>query len=262
MLYSFDIFDTCLTRRYATPRDLFFDLADDFLRLNAPYGYDQQSIRLFAHLRRLAERQARFLHQDEREDITLHHIYRQLAELLPWHFDLDNAMRLEMALEKSSLQAVLPIKRHIAQLRQQGHRIVFISDMYLPCVFIRQCLLEHGIAREDEAIYVSGEWGLTKASGNLFRKVIEREDVQPQQWVHCGDNQHADVNMPHRLGIRTHYFTGAHLTAVEQRTLKKAPQGHSLPSVSKLVGASRLARLRFSELDHALHQPQQDSDSI
>jgi predicted HAD superfamily hydrolase len=262
MLYSFDIFDTCLTRHYAAPRDLFFDLADDFLKLNAPYGYDQQSIRLFARLRRLAERQTRFLHKGEREDITLQHIYRQLAELLPWRFDLDDAMHLELALEQSSLRAVLPIKRHIEQLRQQGHRIIFISDMYLPCVFIRQCLIEQDIAREDDTIYVSGEWGLTKASGNLFRKVMECEGIQPDQWLHCGDNHHSDVKMPGQLGIQTHYFTGAHLTAFEQLSFNKAPRDCSLPGLSRLVGASRLARLSFSELDHSLTKSQQVIDSI
>lgn len=261
-MYSFDIFDTCLTRRYAAPRDLFFDLGRNFLKHFAPYGYDHQSIRLFARLRRLAERQARFLHQGEREDITLNHIYRRLAELLPWNFDLENAMRLEMELEKSSLQAVLPIKRHIEQLRQHGHRIAFISDMYLPTAFIRQCLLDKGIAREDDAVYVSGEWGLRKASGNLFRRIIEQEGIQPHQWVHCGDNYHSDVKMPHRLGIRTHYFTGAHLSAFEQRTLNKTPQSHCLPSFSRLVGAFRFARLDFSELDNLLTKPQQNVDSI
>jgi len=256
-MYSFDIFDTCLTRHYAAPRDLFFDLGRTFLKHYAPYGYDQQSIWLFARLRRLAERQARFMHKNELEDITLNHIYRQLRELLPWNFDLVYAMNLEMKLEKSSLQAVLPIKRHIEQLRQQGHRIVFISDMYLPCVFIRQCLLEQGIAREDDAIYVSGEWGLTKASGNLFRKVMEHEGVQPDQWVHCGDNYHSDIKMPEKLGIRTRHFTGAHLTAFEQRALKKTHKDHSFPSISKLVGASRLARLNLFKSDESLIEKDQ-----
>lgn len=261
MMHSFDIFDTCLTRRYAEPRDLFFDLGRTFLKHYAPYGYDQQSIWLFARLRRLAERQARFMHKNELEDITLSHIYRQLLELLPWNFDLDNAMRLEMALEQSSLKAVLPIKRHIEQLRQQDHRIVFISDMYLPCVFIRQCLLGQGIAREDDAIYVSGEWGLTKASGNLFHKVMEHEGVQPDQWIHCGDNHHSDVKMPNQLGIRTRHFTGAYLTPFEQRALKKTHNDHSFPSISKLIGASRLARLNRLKPDEPLTEEGQGDNS-
>lgn len=248
-MYSFDIFDTCLTRRYAAPRDLFFDLGRNFLKHFAPYGYDHQSIRLFARLRRLAERQARFINKDAREDITLNHIYWQLHELLPWNFDLDKAMNLEMGLEKTSLHAVLPIKLHIEQLRQQGHRIIFISDMYLPTTFIWQCLLEKGIGKQGDNIYVSGDMGLTKASGNLFKKVIELEGIQPHQLVHCGDNFHSDIKMPNQLGIRTHHFAGANLTKFEQLGLNNLPKHHTLPICSKLIGASRLARLNLAESD-------------
>lgn len=251
-MYSFDIFDTCLTRHHATPRDLFFDLAHIFLNQYTAYGYDQQSIRTFARLRRLSERQARFINKKNLEDINLNHIYRQFRELSPWSFDLDEAMNFEMELEKSSLHAVLPIKVHIEQLRQHGHRVIFISDMYLPTDFIWQCLLEKRIAKLGDTIYVSGDIGLTKASGNLFKKVIELEDIQPHQLVHCGDNFHSDIKIPNQLGIRTHYFTGAHLTRFEKQAFKIVQKNHTLPICSKIIGTPRLTRLSLAESKHSL----------
>jgi HAD superfamily hydrolase (TIGR01549 family) len=250
-VFSFDIFDTCITRNYAIPRHLFFDLANNFLKKFAPYGYDQQSIIVFARSRHLAERQARLVNKSKLEDITLNHIYQRLSRLLPWNFDLEHAMKLEMELEKSSLHSVLQVKLHIEQLRQQGHRIIFISDMYLPTAFLYQCLFEKGIANRDDSIYVSGDMGLTKASGNLFKKVIELEGIKPSQLVHCGDNFHSDIKMPSQLGIRPHHFTGTHLTQFEQLGLKKAAKNNVLPICSKLVGASRLARLNLAASDHA-----------
>jgi predicted HAD superfamily hydrolase len=253
-LFSFDIFDTCVTRHYAMPRDLFFDLAHNFFNHYTVSGYDEKDVIVFARLRRLAERQTRLINKISREDITLHHIYRQLSKLLPWDFDLAEAMNLEMKLEKSSLHTVLPIKLHIDLLRQQGHRIIFISDMYLPTNFIRECLLDKKIAEANDVFYISGDIGLRKSSGNLFRKVIELQGIQPNQLLHCGDNHHSDIKVPNQLGIQTHYFTGAHLTQFEHHAFKKVQRNYYFGNFSKLVGVSRLARLSLFDSDAPLTQ--------
>ena len=253
-IFSFDVFDTCVTRHYAMPRDLFFDLAHNFFNHYTVCGYDEKDVIVFARLRRLAERQTRLINKISREDITLHHIYRQLKKLLPWDFDLAEAMNLEMKLEKSSLHTVLPIKLHIEQLRQQGHRIIFISDMYLPTNFIRECLLDKKIAEANDVFYISGDIGLRKSSGNLFRKVIELQGIQPNQLLHCGDNHHSDIKVPNQLGIQTHYFTGAHLTQFEHHAFKKVQRNYYFGNFSKLVGVSRLARLSLFDSDAPLTQ--------
>lgn len=46
--------------------------------------------------------------------------------------------------------------------------------MYLPSDFLKSLLQRFGFWEEGDRIYVSGEIGLTKYSGNLFRYVQKR----------------------------------------------------------------------------------------
>ena len=48
-VYSFDIFDTCITRVYAHPCNLFYDLAPLFLKRYTFHGYDDNSLELFVN---------------------------------------------------------------------------------------------------------------------------------------------------------------------------------------------------------------------
>jgi predicted HAD superfamily hydrolase len=244
-VYSFDVFDTCLTRTYSYPTDLFYDLAPVFLKQYCLYGYDDNSIKLFVSARKRAERQIRNINKQTREDITLIDIYKHLQTLLPWNFDIDEAINLEMDLEKRSLKPILPIKALIDNLRAKQHRIIFISDMYLPCEFIKQCLLEHNIAKKNDAVYVSGDTGSTKHTGNLYKKVLEIENIAPEQLYHCGDNLHADIIMAKKHGIKTDYFTQAHLSYYERRFLRNVTS-NNLIFYSKINAAGRLTRLNQS----------------
>lgn len=247
-LYSFDIFDTCLTRSLTHPKDLFYGIAHRFLKKHCPYYYDHVTVEFFVKNRILSERVARNTHRARQEDINLFDIYKTLQETLPWQFDVNQAMLIEMDVEKQYLRPILPIKLKIDQLRQQGHQIIFISDMYLPTAFIRQCLIYHNIAYTDDHIYVSGDIGLTKHSGNLYKKVLELEKIKPHELFHCGDNFHSDVKMAQRQGIRTEHFTCSHLTPYEcQNFIKIKPQ--SMPTYSKFSGVSRLTRINTSMLD-------------
>ena len=58
-IYSFDVFDTCITRTYTRPDDVFYEIADRFLKNNCPNGYDNNTIVFFLKLRRFAEKNAR-----------------------------------------------------------------------------------------------------------------------------------------------------------------------------------------------------------
>lgn len=241
MFFSFDVFDTCLTRIHARPTDLFHDLAIVFLKIYCPYGYDHDSIACFIKNRISAERQIRNAFDNMQEDITLFEIYCHLQTLLPWRFNIEEAMMLEMQIEKESLRPILPIQQRISSLRKQGFHVIFISDMYLPTYFIRQCLIDHNIADNDDHIYVSSDIGLTKHSGNLYKRVLEIENIKPDQLYHCGDNFHSDIRMAQKHGIQTEYFMSSHLTNYEQQYLKRV-KPYDILSYSKLASTCRLAR--------------------
>ena len=75
--------------------------------------------------------------------------------------------------------------------------------MYLSSDVIRQMLCQFDDCFFDIPIYVSCEFGKTKRSGSLYIEVKIQENADYKNWVHYGDNQKADIDMPKKLGIKT-----------------------------------------------------------
>jgi predicted HAD superfamily hydrolase len=237
--FSFDVFDTCLVRDTARPSDLFFLLATKMLQ-NKDLPISRSMVSAVASLRLRAEQLARS--RCNAEDLEIDAIYKVLPELDTFGFDAGIMMRQELCLEKQSLHPVPVIAKRIDVLRRKGRHIVFISDMYLPERFVRECLEEHGLALPGDSVFVSGSVGKTKHTGNLFRHVLDVLGVAPQQLLHCGDNIHTDVEMPRSLGVRVEPFHETKFSHEEQMLLNLGLE-HS-PEISTIVGAGRLCRLK------------------
>ncbi len=238
-IYSFDVYDTCLVRNFARPTDLFFVLAENILAKHYKGAFGKEEIVELARLRIEAEKNAR--QASDKEDITLDDIYRHFQDLDWWRIFAAEMMEAELRLEYESVRPILSRKRKIEALRKQSHRIIFISDMYLSQQFIRQMLSDHGLAHPDDPVYVSGEIGLTKQSGNLFQHVLEREGIKPEQLRHYGDNPRGDVVVPNRLGIKTSFFQQSQLNRYETQMLNQISDYPWL--YSRLAGVSRVTRL-------------------
>ena len=232
---SFDVFDTCLTRRIAVPSDLFYDVAQ-MVYLHLGLTPNRALIEDFVAARIEAERIAR-----ERallEDITLAGIWEILQLSMGWASG-ESLQHYELKAEEDSLCPIKATRVIIQTLRQQGYRIVFVSDMYLPSEFIERLLQIHGFAEQGDGMYVSGEIGKMKISGNLFKYVLDQENIQASQLLHFGDNRHSDYTVPLSLGIRAELVQESQTTDNELRLLKNSrfPQASS-----KLVGAMRAFR--------------------
>ena len=241
---SFDIFDTCLTRTYARPSDLFYDLAEKVMPILCPYGFGRHTLIEFVRLRSLAERLARQTHRNSGEDITLSDVYRTFSAISPWLCKPEILVEAELALEKSCLRPIPEILSRIQALHSEGHSILFISDMYLPAHFITECLSLHGFYGKGDSIYVSGEIGLTKHTGSLFAHILRQNNILPRQLVHLGDNPHSDLRVPLKMGIQASLFAEAHLTPHERLGASFIESGFD----SKLIGCSRLLRLSRQEV--------------
>ncbi len=245
-VYSFDVFDTCLVRNIARPEDIFVELARRLLPVTAT----PEEIAELAKGRIEAEAQARRM--SGREDILLGDIYACFKELSFWRISPETMMHAEIELEQNSVSSVALIRQKIQALRQRGERVIFISDMYLPPAIIKQMLVAHQLALPGDAVYVSGEIGLTKHSGNLFRYVLQQEGIKPAQLWHCGDNPHSDVLMPRRLGIKTTFFRQSQLNRYER--LAMHPSGYCDSRLtSRLAGISRATRLALPPDDLAAY---------
>lgn len=236
-VHSFDVFDTCLVRTFARPEDLFIELARRLLPSTATF----EEITDFARQREQAESAAR--RAASREDITLAEIYQHFAPtLVALGISPQIAQATEVTLEISCVRRVGAIQQRIAQLRRQGQRIIFISDMYLPPSIIRLMLVNHGLARPTDPVYVSGDIGLTKTSGRLFDFVLAQEGILPAQLHHYGDNPQADVISARRRGICVTYVDQTRLNRFERGALQTDSQ-NSL-QLSRLAGISRAVRLQ------------------
>ena len=84
--------------------------------------------------------------------------------------------------------------------KDDGHnkrRLLISSSLsYFISTFLRmynlrlteEILQNCGYDLADVPIYVSSEYGKTKRSGNLFRTVLEHEEVEASKILHIGDN--------------------------------------------------------------------------
>lgn len=188
-IYSFDIFDTCLVRKCGSPDHLFRIWADRALGKVA-LSYRKELI----NSRLRAVKAA--MKKSGKEDVTLDEIYRHLPLDSFQNLTIPELKRLELEVERENLSPVRQVLDLIREYRKKSKRILFISDMYLPSDFLKSLLQRFGFWEEGDRIYVSGEIGLTKYSGNLFRYVQKKENIMRCSWVHMGDNLYSDYYVP------------------------------------------------------------------
>lgn len=236
MLRSFDVFDTVLTRLVGLPESMFLLLG----QRAAQAGHWPHSPERFMAARMTAESHAR-LHAHPRE-VTLAGIYDEIAFAHGLSAAaLRSCQALEVELENVLLRPVPAARRAIDQARATGHSVAFISDIYLPLALVRDWLARPGLAAAGDAVWVSSESGMTKASGELFKLVREQVGSAPTSWFHTGDNLHSDVAMPRSLGIRTEFSEACRLTRYERQMEAHASATGALSSL--LAGAARWVRL-------------------
>ena len=174
---TFDVFDTLVIRNAVKPVDVF----------------DIVGGRLFRYVRIVAEIASRRLSREE--DITLDEIYRFLPDKLK-----EKELAAELAVCKVNPE-VYPLYK---ELKAQGKKIYAISDMYLPREVIEQILKNCGY--ELDGVYVSSDIKLSKTTGNLFKYFLREHNLKPDEVLHIGDNEVADIECAEQVGINTYHI--------------------------------------------------------
>lgn len=199
-VFSFDVFDTVLTRIVVSPKDVFL-LMQEQLHSISPLLPDRL-MRSYWGSRVWAEFSAR--RNSPAEEITLTDIYCDLGGRYGLSSEqVQQLMALEMRIEAFVLVPIDGALQLVAEARRQGE-VVFVSDMYLPTEFVRAVLRKFDLLHDPERIYISGELGVSKGSGRLFQRVLADYELSGSCLVHCGDNVCSDVTVPRRLGIQIH----------------------------------------------------------
>lgn len=209
-VYSFDVFDTCISRTYEKPSDLFYHLGLMIAPKNTSPEKNHTFANSFLIARIDAEIKANRMHGKKRS-CHIHEIYSLLTLLPQCTHSKFEIMRLELELEEQSLYAIQSTREIIDKLRASNKRIIFISDMYLDASFIKKQLIKHGFFEEGDGLYVSSESTLIKRTGMLFKLVLKNENFQADDLFHTGDNLTCDIRPANRLGIQTAHIHNTHI---------------------------------------------------
>ena len=199
-MYSFDIFDTLITRCTADPKGIFMLMQE---RLQEVDEYPSFVSENFYELRVGAEGLARrYAGEAGKYEVTLDNIYKALATTACISETQQNQLKkLEVETEYNSALGILKNINLLKKLKGRGEQVVLISDMYLSKDIIHHMLCKVDDIFRDIPIYVSSEYGRTKSDG-LYWIVKKCENVEFSDWVHYGDNIHADMEAASKLGIK------------------------------------------------------------
>lgn len=235
-VWSFDVYDTVITRNVFRPDELFLLIGQQLIEQGVWYN----SVEQWRDLRITAERNARkdFV-KGLCEEITLDQIYNKIRTTTNGAL-ARVAQKLELQFELENVIGITEIIQRIHKLVNQGEHVCYVSDMYLPKSFVAKCLIKVGAPECN--LFVSSEVGKTKATGSLFKVVAEHYGISFSQLIHCGDNHESDGVIPRRLGVTVERFKGSQATWLEQEMHCLLSQRD--PTVAtQLVGRMRAVRL-------------------
>lgn len=206
-LYSFDIFDTVIHRSSVLPVSI-FHLVRERAQASS-LKYPERLLERFIELRRQAEAAVREAKRkdprravDLQFEITLDEIYERMAELYSLTAEQTELLKeWEIEAEIADTYADDEMVARIRELRAAGETVILISDMYLPRTVIDTMLAKASPDLEGLPVYLSNEHGVQKSTGRLYVRAYSDLAYDFGQWIHTGDNPHADVRMAERMGI-------------------------------------------------------------
>lgn len=246
-MYSFDIFDTIITRTTTTPKGIFAIIGQALQQDHLYKDINEHIINHFYDLRICAERLARdSCYNDKVNEITLSQIYEALGESgIISSEQLECIQALEIQTEYENTVGIGFNIQRVHDLIQSENKVVLISDMYLDKEIIRNMLVKVDPIFKDIPIYVSSEYKKTKNDGGLYEVVAEKENHGSfKDWFHIGDNVDSDVLKAAAYGIHSEHFCFEPLLPYEEKLLRN---NESNMAVQVMIGAARNARLALIE---------------
>lgn len=243
-MHTFDVFDTLITRKTATPEGIFALIQKKLQKNEEHLGFSDYIKNNFYHLRINAEILARHTYcaVGEAEDVTLEQIYEamsmtgSLAEE-----EVQKLISLEKETEYENVIGIYVNINKINQLIASGEHVVLISDMYLDKQTIKEMLVKVDLIFENINLYVSSEYKKSKWSGNLYKIVKANEEAEYQNWIHYGDNKISDIKSAEKLGIKTELFKFEAFMECEEKFIENNNEDIF---IQLTIGSARNVRLK------------------
>lgn len=241
-MYSFDVFETIVTRIVAAPIGVFTVMQKCLSEDSRYFGISSYVRENFLQLRVNSEKLARNrIQQNGVEDVTLREIYDYLKMTGCLNDDdINMLMELEISTEIKCCIGITENINRIKQLIANGEHVVLISDMYLPSEVIRKILLSIDTVFSDIPLYVSCEYRKIKSTTNLFQIVKALEKIKYSDWTHIGNSEKGDYNAPKKLGIDAQQYSYPQMLNIEKNLYNNC---YDKVDVQLIIGASRNARI-------------------
>ena len=226
-LYSFDIFDTLISRSVLQPRGVFYYVREKMMQgeESFPFHFTQNYVRL----RMQAESNCREFFNKTLEHRTFTEIsFDMIFERLKVLYNLtekQTALLKEWELE-AEFKTSIPIKENIDQVLElvdKGEKVILISDMYLPEEFIRKLLAKSEPRLALLPLYLSSTFGGQKTKKTLYFQAFQNQDYRYAAWIHTGDNNFADIKQASSLAIVTQKINSPVFYGYENKLAQLCP---------------------------------------
>lgn len=223
-LYSFDVFDTLITRKTATPTGIFALIQKELIINNKFKNIPIYLRENFYTIRIQAEENLRNTNSSVRpfpiEEVTFNSIYDSIANCVNLSNEEKNLLKnLELTTEINNTVPVIKNIDLVKKLVSENKKVILISDMYLSGDNIKDILVNIDPIFKDIKIYASSDFLKTKTTGTLYEIIAQKENITYKNWQHMGDNLTSDIKMAKRYNISTIYYNGTQLNACEKYSL-------------------------------------------
>ncbi len=246
ILYSYDIFDTLISRKVLEPTGIFYYVKEKMIASNM--NFPEYLIVDYPNIRKNAELDVREYYTRTKEErksdkceIQFDEIFEHIQSVFKISKEQTNKLK-EWELE-AELENVIPISENISKVKQllkDKQKVMLISDMYLPKDFIIKLLkkVDPELAKLD--MYLSSEYGYMKADKTLFMEVYRKYGKKYffDKWIHVGDNPKSDDIMPKKLFITTSPVTKLEFNQYEKDLI------NCINNYDAYLVAASLARFR------------------
>jgi FMN phosphatase YigB (HAD superfamily) len=205
-LLTLDVFDTCLIRDFVSQESLWYLLGQEIISQLPGITSPAE----FMRIRGRADADARA--QGSGEDITLTDVYARIAATGGWTPEQQRqAIEIEEDLESRGLRLNPPAQALLA--KAHGATVAYLTDTTHRGAFIRECLNEHSLPAG--TVLSSGDLGLRKGTGSLFREAGKRFNVGSGRMLHIGNDMRSDAAGSARAGVPFALLADANPTRYE-----------------------------------------------
>lgn len=240
-MYSFDVFDTLITRRTASPIGVFLlmqkYLTEKRICIDSEYVSED-----FVNLRIKAEKNA--LNFSKKKAINLQDIYNTLIQMSDIsEKESAELMSAEIELETNCAVGIQKNIDILIELHQKKEDIILISDMYLSTSNIKNILKKIDPILDTIPLYVSCDYNATKNDGTLYCVIKKLKNVNYDEWTHYGDNIISDIKVPQLLGINTIYMESRLIPPWEREIKDRIDLNTNLP-LQVVLGTTKIIRTK------------------